>query len=494
MGIRIQPREIEVPEDNPFKFDLLGRRELVEVLTHLVGSLEGPCVVAVDAAWGNGKTTFLRIWAQYLRQQEFPIVTFNAWETDFSGNPFVALSTELTDGLQEYTNESMAQTVEDTKIHAKEVFRRAVPSAVRLLTALTSSILDITPLWEKEVGNALASYAEARLSSYQEAQKSIKEFKRVLQDMAYAVSQSKGDRPLIVMIDELDRCRPSYAVELLEVAKHVFAVDHMIFVLAVNRGELAHSIKALYGESFDSQGYLGRFFDVDFRLQEPERKQFIASLIQSTPIASYFEKIEDVQVKRSKQEQVQELLKDFFGAPTLSLRQIARAVHHLGLVFASLRSDERSFETVATVALILRTFVPDLYYRFCHGEISDFTLIEAVFDRPGIGALRRRSACAFFEATIVAAAFELSGMHELAWSPRLSKLWDKYKKTIEAGDSGDDASRNEVSYASKVIGHLDILRERFANYGTVGFRCSVERIELLLPGLIREPVVENTSS
>ena len=74
MGIRIQPREIEVPEDNPFKNDLLGRRELVEVLTHLVGSLEGPCVLAVDAAWGNGKTTFLRIWAQYLRQQEFPII------------------------------------------------------------------------------------------------------------------------------------------------------------------------------------------------------------------------------------------------------------------------------------------------------------------------------------------------------------------------------------------------------------------------------------
>ena len=454
MGIRIQPREIEVPEDNPFKNDLLGRRELVEVLTHLVGSLEGPCVLAVDAAWGNGKTTFLRIWAQYLRQQEFPIVTFNAWETDFSGDPFVALSTELTDGLQEYTNESMAQKVEDTKERAKEVFRLAVPGAVRLLTA---GILDINPLLEKEVGNVLASYAEERLSSYQEAQKSIKEFKRVLQDMAYAVSKSKGNRPLIVMIDELDRCRPSYAVELLEVAKHLFAVDHIIFVLAVNRGELAHSIRALYGEGFDSQGYLGRFFDVDFRLQEPERKKFIASLIQSTQIDSYFEKIEDVQVKRSKQEQVQELLKDFFGAPTLSLRQVAQAIHHLGLVFASLRSDERSFEMVAVVALILRTFVPDLYYRFCRGEISDLNLVDVVFDRPGIRALRGKYAGALFESAIVASAFELSGTHDLAWSPGLSRLWDKYKKTIEAGDSGDDASRNEVSYASKVISYIEIL-------------------------------------
>ena len=54
MGIRIQPSEIDVPEDDPFKNDLLSRQEPTEVLTHLVGALEGPCVLAVDAAWGAG--------------------------------------------------------------------------------------------------------------------------------------------------------------------------------------------------------------------------------------------------------------------------------------------------------------------------------------------------------------------------------------------------------------------------------------------------------
>ena len=487
MGIRIQPREIQVPEDDPFRNDLLGRRESVEVLTHLVGSLEGPCVLAVDAAWGNGKTTFLRIWARHLRNQGFPIVKFNAWETDFSGDPFVALSTELTEGLQEYADKPIAKMVDDTKKCAKEVLRRAAPGVIRLATA---GILDINPLFEKEVGQALGSYAEERLSAYQKTRESVVEFRHALQDMADAVSKFKGSRPLIVMIDELDRCRPSYAVELLEVAKHLFAVDHIVFVLAVNRSELAHSIKALYGDDFDAQGYLGRFFDVDFRLPEPDRKKFMAGLIQSTQIDSYFGKIKDVQVKRSKQEPVQELLQDFFGAPALSLRQVAQAIHHLGLVFASLRSDERSFEMVAVVALILRTFVPDLYYRFCRGEISDLNLVDVVFDRPGIRALRGKHAGVLFESAIVASAFELSGTHDFAWSPGLSRLWDKYKKTIEAGDSGNDASRNEVSYASKVISYIEMFRDRFASNGTVGFRPSFERIELLLPGLIREPELE----
>ena len=61
MGIRIQPRDIDIPEDDPFKNDLLGRRQAIDTLTHLVGNLEGPCDLAVDAPWGTGKTTFLRI-------------------------------------------------------------------------------------------------------------------------------------------------------------------------------------------------------------------------------------------------------------------------------------------------------------------------------------------------------------------------------------------------------------------------------------------------
>ena len=91
------------------------------------------------------------------------------------------------------------------------------------------------------------------------------------------------------MIDELDRCRPSYAVELLEIAKHLFSVDRIVFVLAVNRSELVHSIKALYGSEFDAQGYLGRFFDVDIRLPEPEREEFLEALLRAIDFDDYFQ-------------------------------------------------------------------------------------------------------------------------------------------------------------------------------------------------------------
>ena len=76
---------MEVPGDELFGHDLLDRREPVQFLAFLVGSVvEGGCVMGVDAPWGAGKTIFLRMWAQYMRDEGFPVVEFNAWETDFS--------------------------------------------------------------------------------------------------------------------------------------------------------------------------------------------------------------------------------------------------------------------------------------------------------------------------------------------------------------------------------------------------------------------------
>ena len=149
MKIRLQPHEIDVPQDDPFENDRLGRKEPTEILTHLLGSLEGPCVLAVDAIWGNGKTTFLRMWAQHLRNEKFPVVEFNAWETDFSGNPFVALSTALTAGLHGNADSPLQEQIAKTKKQAKEVLRRAIPGLIR---AATAGILNVELLMEKEVG------------------------------------------------------------------------------------------------------------------------------------------------------------------------------------------------------------------------------------------------------------------------------------------------------------------------------------------------------
>ena len=470
MGIRIQPREIDVPGDDPFKNDLLGRKEPAEVLTHLVGSIEGPCVLAVDAAWGAGKTTFLKIWSQHLRNQKFPVVEFNAWETDHSGDPFVALSSELTEGLQEYKDEPLAPKIAKTKEMATELLRRSVPGIIRVATA---GILDVGPLMEKEIGQALASYAKVRLSEYQEAQKSVNTFRSVLQDMAGALSEARGNRPLIVVIDELDRCRPSYAVELLEVAKHLFMVDHIVFVLAVNRSELGHSIKALYGSGFDAEGYLRRFFDVDFRLPEPERDAFITAMLDPI-LKDYFTRTKDGNAA-AHDSTVRAWLLGFFGAPDLSLRRIAQAIHRLGLVFASLRSDRMSLASATVVALIVRTIDSDLYHRFVRGEVSDLEVSDMVFDRPGGRALQEKYGD-YFEVILIRGRMEIT-------SSSSSELWQKYKGIVDAEELDNVSGDLDRNYANQVIEYLG--NSQTSQTG-VGFKYAAQRLELLSPELIEE--------
>ena len=124
--------------------------------------------MAVDAEWGNGKTTFLNMWAQHLREKQFPIVKFNAWETDFSGDPFVALSKELTEGLKEYTNESTAQEFEN---RAQQIFQQTLPTLIQLGAATI-------PVVGTGLGTVFASYAKDRMSSYQQAKESVPAFRK----------------------------------------------------------------------------------------------------------------------------------------------------------------------------------------------------------------------------------------------------------------------------------------------------------------------------
>lgn len=490
MGIRIQPLDIEIPETDPFRNDLLGRKEPVEVLTHLIGSIEGPCVLAVDAAWGAGKTTFLKIWSQYLRKRDFPVVEFNAWETDFTGDPFITLSGELTDGLHQYADPPLAGKIDAMKLAGKidamkkvatEVVRRVTPAAIKIATAW---LLDVSQTTEKEIGQVLASSAEDRMSSYRKEQETVKEFRKKLQDLADTLAKSKEGKPLVIVIDEVDRCRPSYAIELLEVAKHLFTVEHIIFVLAVNRSELEHSIRALYGSGFDAQGYLRRFFDIDFRLPEAARRPFIETLLKTTKINDYF---------RQGDEDIKTLLLAFFDAPDLSLRRIAQAIHRLGLAFAPLRGDQQSFALPAVVAQILRTVDPGLYFRFIRGEASDLEVIDHVFSRPAANALQHQSEGYLFEATIIVAAHEIVLRDPYAEEQLESPLLQQHEKLIQATNSDSASPNPERKRAERVIRRVQRLMQRI-NSRDFGFKHSVERLELLSPSLVDKSTPEAEDS
>ena len=469
-SVRIQPPVLRISDDDPFANDLLERKESAEVLTRIVSRIEGPCVLALDAPWGYGKTTFLTMWERWLRleKQGFPVVAcFNAWETDFTNHPFLALSSELTKALEASDKTASNSALETLKRAGKVLLRVAPPLAGLLHPGVGTAV---------EIVRAAAVSDETGTNAYLETKAAIAEFKAALGKLARRL-----ERPLVIMIDELDRCRPSYAVELLEVAKHLFAVDNVVFVLAVNRAELAHSVKALYGAGFDAEGYLRRFFDLDFQLPKSSRKQFVQELLETTRLTSILSTSESQEERKA----ATDLLDEFLGSPEHSLRDVQQAVHRLGLVLLLLPNNVALLAFTAVVAIVLRTVDMEVYRRFVDGEATDDEVVEVVFRLEGPKSLRSTDLGWWIQSRIILGLLAAKAKEEYYhqdFSKQGSLLLDQWKELEQAGPPDDADVRRASFYLTSMQQKWEAAsRDHFLQIPT--FLDSIRRLELLSPEL-----------
>ena len=476
LRVRIQPPSLPISEDDPFANDLLGRQESAEVLTRIVSGTEGPCVVALDAPWGYGKTTFLDMWAKWLCLKGFPVVaSFNAWETDFTNHPFLALSSELMKVLESCPKTASSLAFNVFKQAGVKLLRASIPAIPQLAEALipgggvaVEAVLSVL---------SAAASEKADTNDYLEVKAAIASFKTALKDMA----QELG-KPLIIMIDELDRCRPSYAVELLEVAKHLFAVDNVVFVLAVNRYELAHSVKALYGIGFDAEGYLRRFFDLDFQLPKPGREQFVQELLENTKLTSILDTRESQEERRA----AMALLAAFLGSPEHSLRDVQQAVHRLGLVLLLLPGNAHLLAVTAVVAIVLRTVDLAVSRRFVAGEATDEEVVDKVFGLQGTAPLRSEHLGWSLQRRIILgllAMKDTDDVYDRDFSEQRSPLLDQWRELVNAGQP-DNADVKRVGFQlTRMQQQWDAMQVQYPNQQIQTFLDSIRRLELLSPEL-----------
>lgn len=371
--IRLQPTELEVPPDEPTLKDKLHRKDLIEDLTTMLGNLDGPGVVAIDAGWGTGKTTFLRMWAQHLRNEKFPVVEFNAWETDFALDPFIALSTELTKTLTDVPGIAGRTPLARLRQATSDVANVAALPTARLLSA---AIPLIGRQLAQELSHSSTPPFETAVVEYAERQQAHQQFRQRLGEVASEVADGADGRPLVVMIDELDRCRPTYAIELLETAKHLFSVDHIVFVLCLDREQLGHSVKAVYGSEFAAEGYLRRFFDLDLGLPSPDREQFVNAAIASSGLYRHLRGRSEYQ--RSNWYSDPEAVVGVLSLPILSLRDALQVLHRLSMIVSSIPDNHYVFAEALTVLLTLRTVDVELYRRMQVGTVTDEEVVATL--------------------------------------------------------------------------------------------------------------------
>lgn len=257
-----------------FNGDLLGResycRSIEDYLNIEHEFTEGSLVVSLNAKFGSGKSTLLKMWENDLLErrgagEDVPIViNLNAWDSDFYGEPLVPIISELVDAVATHVRKQEA---------AKKKLKDAAKHAAWFMVGLANSAVPLDAL-------AAAEFAEKKklerednaevagpdlLSDYQSRKEAIRRLKELLSEIL------GGDQPqAIILIDELDRCRPDYAVSYLETIKHIFDMHGIVFVLAVDYDHLANSTRALYGTSLDFPEYFRKFVHRSFNMPEPK--------------------------------------------------------------------------------------------------------------------------------------------------------------------------------------------------------------------------------
>ena len=327
--------DVDLDPEHPFAGCKLGRQKYAEILTQIVSQYDS-CVLAINSEWGTGKTTFIKMWQQYLANNEFNTLYFNVWENDFISDPLIGFIGEF----KELNIDNKLDTeLNNVTTNASKIAFSLIKGYINLKTGsdVAKTFKECTDLLSKEFEN------------YEDQKNSIEGFRTALKAF---IKGCETEKPLIFFVDELDRCNPAYAVKVLERIKHLFSIPNIVFVLSVDKKQLCNAIKGYYGsESLDAENYLKRFIDIEYNLPEPSYEDFCNYLYDKFEIGKYIKNLEygndfiDFSTK-------------LFQHNKLSLRKMEKIYSHVSLAIScnkKLRCD----------SMLFLFFV---FIKICHSE------------------------------------------------------------------------------------------------------------------------------
>ena len=442
-GYRIQPDKFIPDPKDPFAGDLMGRKAQADMLVKLATSVSGPAVIAVDAPYGVGKSTFLRMFALSPELRDAAdVIEHNAWETEFSDMSFNSLANMVM---------ASAQSPD-----AKQPFKE---SALPITRATLPIIGKIAPLFgvDAEIIEVALMATDAADQLPQKARDAVTSLKNIPQKLNERASHKR----IVIIIDELDRCTPDYAIETLEAIHHIFASERITFVLGLHRQQLMESIKAIYGQGFDAEGYLDRFIDLTIPLPA-SRDDFIKAKLGQYIVANGV---------HYRSDYAQQLL---MAMQNINAHSIDRFVKNLiavmnvipsNVVEYTLRYD--SAYVTACTALAIKIQNTSLYRDFNENRASD----NDIYNRLGMSQLPLEISVAIAAAILIAAQVDISlaasSLSENARHQQISEVRagiSKFDAPRQQSESDKDALNNATE---KLKTHSPLFAQLCEQYGSI---------------------------
>ena len=262
--------------------DCLNRAATAQALINFIKNNKKGYILNLDSAWGSGKTWFVR--RMFLEiMKSHPACYIDAWEHDYKKEPIYIILNSIISELEKHKRSSVTD-----KIYAGSFWRFSKAIAPELIKAITrvdvDKVAESYNLSGKNTGitDLAGTATKYVLDQINSEEKAIIELKQLLAELIDETTTYRSDitgsvrhYPLVIIADELDRCRPDFAVEMLEAVKHIFNIPNTFFIISTHSDELKHSIKSIYGEGFSSEDYLEKFFNSKLTLSEPVIENFI---------------------------------------------------------------------------------------------------------------------------------------------------------------------------------------------------------------------------
>lgn len=367
---------VEVDIDDPFRNDLLDRKPEIENLSALICNVNSPAVLAIDSAWGTGKTTFIKMWENFLKKQGIESLYFNAWATDFSDDPLVSFLGEINDGLDGLigSSESSKKAWSSAKAIGRQLAKRGIPALIKIATA---GIIDADEIVEDVASNVMDELTGDALDNYFKQKNAIHEFHEYLTKL---VANSTTRKPVVIFVDELDRCRPTYAISLLERIKHLFDIEGLVFVLSLDKTQLGYSIGAVYGERIDSVSYLRRFIDFEYQLKQPEMKTYIKSVFSALSLDKYFEPRNMYHELRYDRQHLENVFVLLAQHQNLSLREVEQLLASINLALRTAEVNEFVYPALLAFLVVAKNKRPELYRQYVSPSFSGTGMIDYLYE------------------------------------------------------------------------------------------------------------------
>ncbi len=320
--------------ENAWEGDWLGYSEVGDTFTALIKSIADTKVISIEAGYGQGKTFFRERWAKQLQAEGEVVIEIDAHMSDHSGDPVLTFVGALVEALPESETSTGRKLVEKSRkyggLAARALLRVALrQGAEELIDAATAEAVEAMEQSDKalqeaakDFGDGLSKAAGDLVVSQIGAERiRTQEIPAQLSAVRDALTNGKPNPRVVILVDELDRCHPDYAIAFLEAMKLVFSHEGFVFCLFVDDAYLNGLAEHRFGKRETGERYLDKF--VNIRLKLPQTKKALSSaaedLFNTLPEGTPFGEGEEFTISRAAR-----LAGELAPLSGLTMRQIER--------------------------------------------------------------------------------------------------------------------------------------------------------------------------